>query len=125
MRAAIPLSEFLKYYPTDDACLDEMFDGVYGDVNTYLFLTLILEKFLFSWSKNKIMHAVSEVAVDPNSRVVWQKGAHGSLLTKNGGYSVIKVEGVYDGQIIRVILKPGNNAEPIVTAFPLKSFSIP
>jgi len=73
-------------------------------------------KFPATWSKDKIMNAVSEVATNPNNKWIQQTGKPGSLYTKAGDPVKFKVDGVYNGFDIRVIVQGDN----IVTAFPVK-----
>jgi hypothetical protein len=70
--------------------------------------------FPITWSKDKIMEAVSEVTV--NNNWVQQTGKIGATLTKNGQPVKYIIEGVYEGVKIRVIA----TADDIVTAFPIK-----
>jgi len=68
-----------------------------------------------SWSPNKILSAVTEVAI--NNPWIRQTGSAGSWLTKKGAPVRFKAEGVVDGVNIRVIIEPGG--EGIITGFPL------
>jgi hypothetical protein len=77
---------------------------------------LLRKKSMFPmlWSRDKIMHAVSEI-VTTNP---WQQqtGAPGALFTKKGDPVRFVVEGVYEGVKIRVI----TTVDDIITAFPIK-----
>jgi len=72
-------------------------------------------KFPMRWNKDKIMNAVSEVATNPNSKWIQQTGKPGSLFTKAGDPVKWKVEGIFEGVRMRVIVQ-GND---IITAFPI------
>lgn len=72
-------------------------------------------KFPFTWSRDKIMHAVSDVATNPASTWVQQTGKAGAQFTKSGAPVKWKVEGVFEGTRIRVIVQ----GDDIITAFPL------
>jgi RHS repeat-associated protein len=71
-------------------------------------------KFPLSWSKEKIMNAVSEIATNPASKWTQQTGAPGKMFTKAGAPVKWSIEGVYEGIKIIVIQK-GND---FITAFP-------
>jgi hypothetical protein len=71
-----------------------------------------------SWSDDKIMHSISDVATDPKLAWVRQTGPLGAVFTKRGKPVKFLVEGVRDEVKIRVILQPGG--EGIVTGFPIK-----
>ena len=73
-------------------------------------------KFPITWNKNRIMNAVSEVATNPANRWVQQTGRPGSLVTRAGDPVKFKVEGVFDGVKMRVIVQ----GDDIITAFPIK-----
>jgi RHS repeat-associated protein len=70
--------------------------------------------FPMSWSKEKIMHAISDITV--NNTWVQQTGKAGATVTKSGQAVRYSVEGTYQGTKIRVIT---TNTE-IITAFPIK-----
>jgi hypothetical protein len=70
--------------------------------------------FPVNWSKNKIMHAISDVAV--NNPWVQQTGKAGALFTKSGQPVRYAVEGTYQGVKIKVI----TTADDIITAYPIK-----
>lgn len=70
-----------------------------------------------SWGTDKILDGVADVATSPSSRWTWQTGARGSMYTRAGDPSRVKIEGVHDGVNIRVIFEPANDR--IVTAFPI------
>jgi hypothetical protein len=70
-----------------------------------------------SWDTDKILDGVADVATNPSSTWTWQTGARGSMYTRAGDPSRVKIEGVYDGVNIRVIFEPANDR--IVTAFPI------
>ncbi|RLB52114.1 MAG: adhesin, partial [Deltaproteobacteria bacterium] len=69
------------------------------------------------WSRDQVMHNVSDIATDPDATWTWQTGRPGSDFTKAGRPSRVEVEGVRDGVNIRVILEPAG--EGIITAHPL------
>jgi hypothetical protein len=73
-------------------------------------------KFPVSWSEQRIMNAVSEVATSPSSVWTQQTGKAGAQLTKSGVPVKWKVEGTFDGLRIRVIVQ----GDDIVTAHPIK-----
>jgi len=70
-----------------------------------------------SWDTDKILDGVADVATNPSSTWTWQTGARGSMYTRAGDPSRVKIEGVHDGVNIRVIFEPANDR--IVTAFPI------
>jgi hypothetical protein len=70
-----------------------------------------------SWSPQRIMHNVSDVATDPGLQWVQQTGKLGAEFTKNGAPVRYLVDGVRDGVPMRVIVEPGG--EGIITGFPL------
>jgi RHS repeat-associated protein len=72
-------------------------------------------KFPATWNKERIMNAVSEVATNPANRWVQQTGKPGALFTKAGDPVKFKVEGVFDGVNMRVIIQ----GDDIITAFPI------
>jgi hypothetical protein len=72
-------------------------------------------KFPAAWSEREIMNAVSEVATSPSSTWVQQSGRAGAILTRAGAPVKWKVEGVFNGIRIRVIVQ----GDDIVTAFPI------
>jgi hypothetical protein len=67
-----------------------------------------------TWSNSKIMHAVSDVAV--NNQWIQQTGKAGAMFTKSGQPVRFVVEGTYQGRKIRVI----TTHTDIITAFPIK-----
>ena len=67
-----------------------------------------------TWSNEKIMHAVSEVAI--NNAWVQQTGRAGATLTRSGYPVRFVVEGFYEGVRIRVI----TTHTEIITAFPIR-----
>lgn len=67
-----------------------------------------------SWSNSKIMHAVSDVAV--NNPWVQQTGKAGAMFTKSGQPVRYMIEGSYVGVRMRVI----TTSNDIITAFPIK-----
>jgi len=73
-------------------------------------------KFPATWSDDKILNAVSEVATSPNSKWIQQTGKPGSLFTKAGDLVKFKVEGTFNGTNIRAIVQ----GDEIITAFPIK-----
>ncbi|CAA7193825.1 EndoU domain-containing protein [Chryseobacterium potabilaquae] len=66
-----------------------------------------------NWSNSKIMHAVSDVAV--NNQWVQQTGRIGSMFTRSEQPVRFVVEGSYQGTKIRVI----TTHTEIITAFPI------
>ncbi|MBC6463510.1 polymorphic toxin-type HINT domain-containing protein, partial [Actinomadura sp. HBU206391] len=70
-----------------------------------------------SWDTDKILDGVADVATNPTSTWMWQKGAQGSMYTKKGDPSRVKIEGVYDGVNIRVIYEPATAR--VITGFPI------
>jgi hypothetical protein len=70
-----------------------------------------------SWDTNKILDGVADVATNPTSTRTWQTGAQGSLYTRKGDPSRVKIEGVYDGVQIQVIFEPATDR--IITGFPI------
>ena len=67
-----------------------------------------------NWSGEKIMHAVSDVAV--NNPWVQVSGRAGAQFTKSGAPVRYAVQGYYEGVRIKVI----TTAKDIITAFPIK-----
>jgi filamentous hemagglutinin len=69
------------------------------------------------WSEEKIMHEISDIATDPT--LVWkqQTGAPGAEFTNAGKPVRFKVEGIRDGQKIRVVIEP--RGEGIISGFPV------
>ncbi|WP_207513814.1 EndoU domain-containing protein [Longitalea luteola] len=67
-----------------------------------------------SWSGKKIMHAISDVAV--NNPWIQQSGRAGAQFTRSGAPVRYAVEGYYEGVKIKVI----TTADDIITAFPIK-----
>jgi hypothetical protein len=67
-----------------------------------------------SWTEDKIIHEVSDVATDPD--LVWrqQTGSPGAEFTRRGAPVRFEVFGVRDGVTLRVIVEPGG--EGIITA---------
>lgn len=76
------------------------------------------DKFPITWSEEKILRNVSDIATDPKLTWVQQTGVKGSLYTKKGEPARFKVEGVRDGVKIRVIVEPAGSG--VITAFPIK-----
>jgi RHS repeat-associated protein len=77
-------------------------------------LTRSKSMFPASWSNSKIMHAISDVAV--NNQWIQQTGKAGAMFTKSGQPVRFVVEGTYQGTKIRVI----TTHTDIITAFPIK-----
>jgi hypothetical protein len=75
-------------------------------------------KFPATWSSEKIMTAVSDIASDPNLHWKQQTGISGSLFTKSGKPARFVVEGVRSGTNIKVVIEPAGQG--IITAHPLK-----
>ncbi|MCX6406075.1 MAG: polymorphic toxin-type HINT domain-containing protein [Propionibacteriales bacterium] len=69
-----------------------------------------------SWSGDKIMHEVSDIATDPSLEWSQITGRTGAEFTKKGRPVRFAVEGRRDGIDVRVILEPGG--EGIITAHP-------
>ncbi|HVZ75616.1 MAG TPA: LamG-like jellyroll fold domain-containing protein [Polyangia bacterium] len=69
-----------------------------------------------SWSGQKIMHHVSDVATDPALTWVQQFGKAGSFFTKAGDPARFVVTGVREGVQIKVVIEP--MGEGIITAHP-------
>ena len=69
-----------------------------------------------SWSKEKIMHEISDIATDPNLQWIPQTGNGGSF-TRSGRPAKFLVEGVRDSVKIRVVVEPAG--EDIITGFAL------
>ncbi|MDX1908877.1 MAG: EndoU domain-containing protein [Bacteroidia bacterium] len=67
-----------------------------------------------TWNNSKIMHAVSDVAV--NNQWIQQTGKAGAMFTKSGQPVRFVVEGTYEGTKIRVI----TTHTDIIIAFPIK-----
>jgi hypothetical protein len=70
-----------------------------------------------SWDTDKILDGVADVATNPSNSWTWQKGSQGSMFTRRGDPSRVKIEGVYDGVNIRVIYEPATDR--IITGFPI------
>ena len=70
-----------------------------------------------SWDTDKILDGIADVATNPSSNRTWQTGSHGSLYTRRGDPSRVKIEGVYDGVQIRVIFEPATDR--VITGFPI------
>jgi len=68
------------------------------------------------WDTDRILDSVAEVATNPSSTWTWQEGRPGSLYTKAGNPSKVKIEGVVDGVLIRVIFEPAT--QRFLSAFP-------
>ncbi|MBR9729645.1 EndoU domain-containing protein [Shewanella intestini] len=75
-------------------------------------------KFPASWSSDKIMNAVSDIATDPSLKWVQQTGKAGNWFTKAGKPAHFTVEGTRNGANIKVVLEPAG--EGLITAFPIK-----
>ncbi|WP_432459880.1 EndoU domain-containing protein [Agarivorans sp. QJM3NY_25] len=75
-------------------------------------------KFPASWSSDKIMNAVSDIATAPSLKWVQQTGKAGNWFTKAGKPARFTVEGTRNGTNIKVVLEPAG--EGIITAFPIK-----
>ena len=73
------------------------------------------------WSKEKIMHEISDIATDPNLKWIPRSGNGGSF-TKAGKPSRFIVEGVRDKVKIRVVVEPAG--EGIITGFPLNGSGV-
>ncbi len=69
-----------------------------------------------SWSPDKIMHEVSDIATDPALNWVQQSGKPGSLFTNAGNPARFVVFGERSGIEIKVVLEPAG--EGIITAHP-------
>lgn len=74
--------------------------------------------FPISWSKNKIMHYISEIATDPKSQWKQITGKIGNQTTKNGLPVRFQVIGTREGVNIKVIVEPGG--EGIITGYPIQ-----
>jgi hypothetical protein len=72
--------------------------------------------FPLSWSDNRIMHNVSDIATDPASSTTWLAGKPGSLYTNAGNPSHINQFGTRDGVPLLVGSHPMGDG--INTAFP-------
>lgn len=70
-----------------------------------------------SWSGEKIMHEVSDIATDPSLSWTQITGKTGAELTKSGAPVRFGVTGVRDGVKVRVIIEPAG--EGIITAYPI------
>ncbi|GAB3512476.1 EndoU domain-containing protein [Phytohabitans suffuscus] len=70
-----------------------------------------------SWDTDKILDGIADVATNPSSTRTWQTASQGSLYTRRGDPSRVKIEGVYDGVQIRVIFEPATDR--IITGFPI------
>ena len=70
--------------------------------------------FPITWSNNRIMNAVSEVAT--SNQWIQQTGRAGATHTRNGQLVRYKIEGVYEGVKMRVI----TTVDEIITAFPIQ-----
>ncbi|WP_176440059.1 RHS repeat-associated core domain-containing protein [Haloechinothrix alba] len=69
------------------------------------------------WSREKIMHNISDVATDPASSWQQQTGAVGARFTRKGKPVRFEVGGRRDGVNIEVIVEP--DGEGIVTGYPV------
>ena len=72
------------------------------------------------WSKEKIMHEISDIATDPNLQ--WIPSTRNGQLLLKGKPEIFIVEGVRDCVEIRVIVEPAGNG--IVTGFPLNGVGV-
>jgi hypothetical protein len=73
-------------------------------------------KFPWSWSDDKILNAVSEVATNPSSKWIPPAGVKpGTYFTKAGRPHRFTVEGMYEGVKIRAIVQGGE----VITGFPI------
>ncbi|WP_431610887.1 RHS repeat-associated core domain-containing protein [Chryseobacterium sp. 'Rf worker isolate 10'] len=77
-------------------------------------ITRAKSMFPVTWSNSKIMHAVSNVAI--NNQWVQQTGRAGAALTRSGHPVRFVVEGIYEGTKIRVI----TTHTEIITAFTIR-----
>jgi hypothetical protein len=77
-------------------------------------VTGVKSMFPATWSKDKILHGISEVTV--NNTWIQQTGKLGANFTKSGQPVKFIIEGVHDGVKIRVV---ATHTE-IITAFPIK-----
>lgn len=77
------------------------------------------DKTLFpkSWTQDRIMHNVSDIATDPSIPWVQQTGSAGAKYTSKGDPVRYYIDGVRDGVAIRVIMEP--DGEGVITAFPI------
>lgn len=75
-------------------------------------------KFPISWSNQRILNTISDIATDPSLKPVWTRGASNSLFAKSGLPSRYRIDGVRDGIKIRVVYEPATGS--IITGFPLK-----
>jgi hypothetical protein len=66
-----------------------------------------------SWSNEKIMTAISEVATSPKSQWVNQTGRAGSFFTKAGNPAKFLVTGTYEGRVIHVVVE----GDQVITAW--------
>ncbi|MGL6349330.1 MAG: EndoU domain-containing protein [Aeromonas sp.] len=75
-------------------------------------------KFPATWSNEKIMTSVSDIATDPS--LTWKQltGVKGTSFTKAGKPARFSVEGVRHGATIRVIVEPAGDG--IITGFKIK-----
>lgn len=71
-----------------------------------------------SWSSDKIMHAVSDVATHPSNKWIQIKGMNDNFYTKSGKPSRFQVQGEYEGVKIKVIVEPAGKG--IITAYPIE-----
>ncbi|WP_088146777.1 EndoU domain-containing protein [Achromobacter denitrificans] len=69
-----------------------------------------------SWTGDKVMHNVSDLATDPAATWIQLTGKPGAEFTLAGKPVRWAVEGVRDGVNIRVIVEP--RGEGIITAYP-------
>ncbi len=69
-----------------------------------------------SWSDDKIMHNVSDIATDPNLKFMQQGGKPGATTYKSGNPMRYTTKGVRDGIPIKAIVEPGG--EPIISGYP-------
>ena len=74
-------------------------------------------KFPATWSEEKIMTAVSDIATDPS--LAWKQltGVKGTWYTRSGRSARFSVDGVRNNVPIRVIIEPAG--EGIITAHPI------
>jgi hypothetical protein len=69
------------------------------------------------WSRERIMHEVSDIATDPAQAWVQQTGKPGSLYTKAGDPARFVGIGERGGVRIKVVIEPAG--EGIITAHPV------
>ena len=70
-----------------------------------------------TWSGEKIMHIVSDIATDPNAQWKQQTGPAGMLFTKKGTPSRFEAVATREGVSIKVIVEPAGRG--IISAFPI------